>query len=211
MRGGPGTSDPLHIAYRLVTIKEILAQAYALKRDRISGSDWLDIRTYDVDANVPPGTTPEQFQTMLQNLLADRFHLSVHWEKKPSLISELSVARDGPKLKTAIAKGPINVALVVGGARVSGKGSIAALTRELENQLDIFMEDKTGLTGTFEFDLRFRYDPDETLTTSDREDHGFLLPLLNIALARLGLDVKNRWVPVDMLRVDHADKIPAWK
>jgi uncharacterized protein (TIGR03435 family) len=40
MRGGPGTSDPLHIAYRLVTIKEILAQAYALKRDRISGSDW---------------------------------------------------------------------------------------------------------------------------------------------------------------------------
>jgi uncharacterized protein (TIGR03435 family) len=73
------------------------------------------------------------------------------------------------------------------------------------------MEDKTGLTGTFEFDLRFRYDPDETLTTSDREDHRFLLPLLNIALARLGLDVKNRWVPVDMLRVDHADKIPAWK
>jgi uncharacterized protein (TIGR03435 family) len=73
------------------------------------------------------------------------------------------------------------------------------------------MEDKTGLTGTFEFDLRFRYDPDETLTASDREDHGFLLPLLNIALARLGLDVKNMWAPVDMLHVDHADKIPAGK
>ena len=210
MRGGPGTSDPLHITYRLVALKDILAQAYALKRLRISGPDWLDIRRYDVDANVPAGTTPEQFQIMLQSLLADQFHLSVHWEKRRALVSQLFAAKDGPKMKTAVTKGPLKVALVPGGARVAGGGSIAELTRTLENQLDIFIEDKTGLTGTFEFDLRFRYDPDPTLLASNvREDQDeFLLPLLDIALARLGLDLKNRWALVDVLRVDHVEKMP---
>ena len=50
MRGGPGTSDPLHITYREITLKEILAPAYVLKRSRISGPEWLDIRAYDIDA-----------------------------------------------------------------------------------------------------------------------------------------------------------------
>jgi uncharacterized protein (TIGR03435 family) len=37
---------------------------------------------YDIDATMPPGTTKEQFQEMLQNLLVERFHLEFHRERR---------------------------------------------------------------------------------------------------------------------------------
>jgi Protein of unknown function (DUF3738) len=35
----------------------------------------IDTEEYDIVAKMPPGTTKEQFQQMLQNLLEERFHL----------------------------------------------------------------------------------------------------------------------------------------
>ena len=39
-------------------------------------------RSTDIDATMPPGTTKEQFQEMLQNLLVERFHLEFHRERR---------------------------------------------------------------------------------------------------------------------------------
>jgi len=50
-------------------------------------------------AKVPKGATKDDVKLMLQNLLADRFKLTLHREKKDLPMYALVVAKNGPKLK----------------------------------------------------------------------------------------------------------------
>jgi uncharacterized protein (TIGR03435 family) len=97
-RGGPGTNDPGRIDYPFMTLKYILITAYNVKNFQISGPSWLDSEHFDITATMPPNTTKEQFQVMLQNLLIDRFGMSVHHEKKELPMYSLVVTKEG-KLK----------------------------------------------------------------------------------------------------------------
>ena len=63
---------------------------------------WLDSERFDIVAKIPKGTTKEQFQLMLQNLLAERFKLTVHHETKELPKYALVVAKGGPKLKETV-------------------------------------------------------------------------------------------------------------
>jgi uncharacterized protein (TIGR03435 family) len=54
---------------------------------------------FEVTAKVPAGATKEQFRLMLQNLLAERFRMTVHREKKEVPVYELTVAKGGSKMK----------------------------------------------------------------------------------------------------------------
>jgi uncharacterized protein (TIGR03435 family) len=55
----------------------------------------------EVEAKMPPNTTRAQFDVMLQNLLADRLGLKVHWITKDVDMYKLTVAKGGSKLKPA--------------------------------------------------------------------------------------------------------------
>jgi uncharacterized protein (TIGR03435 family) len=99
MRGGPGTDDPGQITYVNVPLRNIVMNAYGVKNFQISGPGWLDTGHFDVLAKVPKGATEEDLKIMLQNLLAERFQLKLHREKKELPIYALVVARNGPKLK----------------------------------------------------------------------------------------------------------------
>ncbi len=99
-RGGPGTDDPGRITYGRITLMGLLARAYEVQMDKIHGPGWLgDGDMYSVAATMPPGTTKEQFQVMLQNLLAERFQMKLHHETRDFPGYELVVAAGGPKLK----------------------------------------------------------------------------------------------------------------
>ena len=54
---------------------------------------------------MPPDTTKQEFQVMLRNLLAERFHLVVHHDIRYFPGYNLVVSKDGPKLKTAAISG----------------------------------------------------------------------------------------------------------
>ena len=56
----------------------LLATTYGVAMDQISGPDWLTTELYSVAAKIPPNTTEDRFNLMLQNLLAERFHLTLH-------------------------------------------------------------------------------------------------------------------------------------
>jgi uncharacterized protein (TIGR03435 family) len=62
----------------------------------------MDTERFDIVAKVPKGATKEQFRVMLQNLLRERFKLTIHREKKDSQIYELVAAKNGPKLKESV-------------------------------------------------------------------------------------------------------------
>jgi uncharacterized protein (TIGR03435 family) len=102
VHGGPGTDDPERIVYSGVPLTMILVRAFGMGAREISGPEWLETQKYDIEAKILPGTTPEQFQTMLQNLLKERFGLVVHRETKDAadVAYDLVLAKGGPKLKT---------------------------------------------------------------------------------------------------------------
>jgi uncharacterized protein (TIGR03435 family) len=101
MGGGPGTDDPGRITYSGVPLKMILTLAFNVKAYQITGPDWLDSERFDVTAKVPPGTTKEQARVMMQNLLADRFKLTIHHETKEMAAFILSAGKNGAKLKAS--------------------------------------------------------------------------------------------------------------
>jgi uncharacterized protein (TIGR03435 family) len=102
MRGGPGTPDPGQITYTNVTVKNVLMNAYGVKGFQISGPGWLDSERYDIVAKLPRGATKAEFMAMLQNLLAERFKLTLHREKKDLPMYALVVGKNGPKLKESV-------------------------------------------------------------------------------------------------------------
>jgi uncharacterized protein (TIGR03435 family) len=99
MRGGPGTGDPGQITFTNVTLMSVLLRAYDVKTYQAAGPEWLASERYDVTAKVPPGTTKEQCNRMLQGLLAERFHLALHHETREIPGYELVTGRNGTKLK----------------------------------------------------------------------------------------------------------------
>jgi uncharacterized protein (TIGR03435 family) len=99
--GGPGTPDPGQARFENVTQRMLLTQAYDVHEYQISGPAWLDSERYDIVAKVPKGANREQFRLMLQDLLANRFHLTLHHETKDLPRYELVVAKGGPKMKEA--------------------------------------------------------------------------------------------------------------
>jgi uncharacterized protein (TIGR03435 family) len=98
-QGGPGTSDPGQITYSSVTPKSLMVAAYGVKSYQISGPSWMDTERFDIVAKVPKGATKDDVKLMLQNLLAERFKLTLHHEKKDLPMYALVVGKNGPKLK----------------------------------------------------------------------------------------------------------------
>jgi len=107
MDGGPGTPDPGRLNYEFVNLRMVLAKAYAVKSYQISGPATLDSERFNMTAKVPPGTTKEQFNVMLQNLVADRFKMTLHREKKDLPAYALVVAKGGVKMKLSAEEEPV--------------------------------------------------------------------------------------------------------
>jgi uncharacterized protein (TIGR03435 family) len=100
MRGGPGTDEPGRITYPRVSVFTLLTRAYNVAEDQISCPDFhLATQSYFVTATIPPKTSPAKFRVMLQHLLAKRFHLALHREKKNAPGYDLVVASSGLKIK----------------------------------------------------------------------------------------------------------------
>ena len=64
------------------TVRDLMARAYAVKPAQITGPDWITMERYDINASLPAGSTTDDIPAMLQTLLADRFKLKMHREKR---------------------------------------------------------------------------------------------------------------------------------
>jgi hypothetical protein len=108
--GGPGSRDPERFTFGSATLRDLLFNAYRAPQDdyheQISGPGWIDTERYDIAVKMPRGTTKEQFQLMLQTLLAERFNLAIHHDTKVLPVYDLVVGKNGPKLRER-SKAPI--------------------------------------------------------------------------------------------------------
>jgi uncharacterized protein (TIGR03435 family) len=234
MRGGPETPDPGRIAYTNVTLMALLRIAYDALPFRISGPAWLSAQTYDIEATLPPTTTKEQFHRMLADLLSQRFHLTLHHEVRETSGYELVIAKGNPAFTPSTENaesGPGNftktdangfpvlehpgVAMTMAmlpNAKTPSvfftarAQSLAGLVQMLAEELRRPVTDRTGLAG--KYDYRFEFAP-QTGGAPDADPGGDSGPdVFSAVQSQLGLKLIAKKVPVDMLIIDSADKVP---
>ena len=97
--GSPYGKDPGRFTAENFSLPNLITLAYDIPFYRLSGADDLNMVMFNIQAKMPEDTTKEQFQLMLQNLLAERFRLKVHWVDRQMDLYDLVVAKGGARLK----------------------------------------------------------------------------------------------------------------
>jgi len=212
-------SDPAIMRMQAMSLRDLVRDAYDVKDYQVEGPDWTATDRYNITAKVPPAATREQRRAMEQNLLADRFHLAVHREPKEMQVYALSVAKNGLKIEPA-APDPARAGKPRGYVRFHGVGHIEAVTISFSLFADVISHfvdhpvlDRTGVGGDFSFKVDFDMDPTALtfsgLAASKPPAHGADdLPSIFTAVQTLGLRLEPKKEPIDIIVIDHADKIP---
>jgi uncharacterized protein (TIGR03435 family) len=178
----------------------LIRTAYGFDYHRVSGwPDWIDSARYDLNAKIEGDAllTQEQMQPLLRNLFVERFHLVVHREQKIVPGYALVIAKGGSKLQPN--KGAPFHGMIGDNEIRFWNESIKSFVDILESPVDRPIIDRTGLDGTYDIALKF--------ATAD--DPNSDLPDIFTALQeQLGLKLVPQKVPVEILVIDHVDKIP---
>jgi uncharacterized protein (TIGR03435 family) len=194
--------------------------------------DWFKTDRYDIDARIAQEDRAEwqkplaqkvMLQSMLQAMFAERFKLAVHREVKESPVFSLVIAKGGIKFKETdpTVAHPGGFALPWGGVLVPaaspGSGgmslnmygattaSLATFLSGFGNDLGRVIQDKTGLTGTYDFLIRF---PAGTLSVQNDSQGSASEPGAAIysAVNNLGLKLEPDKGQIETLVIDHMER-----
>jgi uncharacterized protein (TIGR03435 family) len=163
--------------YRLVTLAYGMYCPAATNLGLVTGGpDWMQKVTFDIQATLPPGTPLYTFQqlqnddapklqAMLRNLLADRFHLTLHRTSKDMPIYNLYFVKEGrvrlsaDQTKPSQAPNPMASPLQVANDPVAGVVRVRAeaipirvLINGGQGREGRFVVDKTGLVGLYDIE-----------------------------------------------------------
>ncbi len=189
---------------RDVTIQTCIKWAYGVQRAQVSGPGLLTSEHYDITAKADGPATTDEMKQMMQALLAERFRLTFHKEKKELRSFALVVAKGGPKLKQAAAdEVPLR--------QNSAMGSVARATTMQEfadflgGPVEKPVVDKTGLAGRWDFAFDFT----KYMTDPPKGLDDFLLVLNTTLEGECGLKLEPEKDVVEVLVVDRVEKASA--
>ncbi len=202
------------------SLQMLIGFAYDVRDHQISGGpNWRDSEKFNIEAKAP-GTIkipqgPEgaaELRLMLQSLLAERFKLVVHRETREQQVYNLLVDKGGPKMKDSNVAPGQQQGLRGGRGEITGMAApVPLLINFLSQQLGRSVIDQTGLTGKYDFTLKWTPDPgtaagpragDDTAPSVDTSG-----PSIFTALQTdLGLKLQSAKGPVEMLVIDSVEK-----
>ena len=226
--GGPGTEDPKRFTCRGCPLSLLIAKAYGIEISQVDGPDWIWGDLFEVTAIVPDNSSIDQFHTMLQSLLAERFKLKSRRETRETAGYELTAGPDIAKLKEApppseppvLPHGPRRALPVLdsdgfpklppgpGGAVLQGRSRFhleytpAELASWLTLRLQKPVIDRTGMTARYDVTLGF-FEQFRGLPPPDVP-----LPTLVDAVNKTGLKLVAKKLQVDYITVESAQRIP---
>jgi uncharacterized protein (TIGR03435 family) len=200
------------------SLNDLIAFAYGIHARQISGaSAWFESDRYDITAKPEADGLPnrKQLEGMLQSLLADRFQLTFHREKKELSVYAITVTKTGSKLAKSEGD-PTGLP----GLGFRGLGDLAARNANMSDfasllqsvVLDRPVVDQTGLSGRFDFTLKwtpdeFQFRNSATGAPPPQADAPDAPPPLNTAIEKqLGLKLDGAKAPVEVLIIDHVEK-----
>jgi uncharacterized protein (TIGR03435 family) len=187
-------SDAVTLSAVNTSLRQLIRRAYGVEDYQIVAPDWVQKEGFDLAAKFPEfATDPESYQAgiqaMMQKMLADRFHLTVHKESRILAVYAMSVEKSGIKFRDATPG--VEHTNPVWGSYSGSKITMAVLAQYLTTVVGTPVTDGTGLTGVYDVTLSF-------LST----------PALPVALSdELGLRLDKRTMPVEMVVVDHVENL----
>lgn len=188
-------------------MESLLWFAYAAHQKQVvDGPVWFETQRFDIVGQADLDGIPNlrQTQEMVQKLLESRFNLKFHREKRDLSIYAITVAKGGPKLIKS-AESPEALPTQSGGgnggerARKFTNNSMADFALGMQSFLDRPVIDETGLTGKYDFELKWT--PDET----DGNDPHAAPGIFTAVQEQLGLKLEPTKGPADVLVIDHVE------
>jgi uncharacterized protein (TIGR03435 family) len=199
-----------------LTLSFLMNFAYEMPTRQMAGKPgWMDTDKWDIEAKLDTPGSPSQAQmrAIMQKLLAERFGLQLHEEKRRLAAYVLIVSKDGPKMtKTADPSLSPNFSLYPSGVLIARSATMADLAQSLQNHiLGQPLVDKTGLEGRWDFTLKWT--PDETQFTDapvpvppPADNPNAPPPLITAIQEQLGLKLEAQKADVPVLVIDHVDR-----
>jgi|SRR5579872_3680571 len=188
------------------SLADCIRFAYGLTSDyQLSAPDWIKSKElrYDIVAKTPPGTPREKALQMMQTLLADRFKLAFHLEKRELSYYALVIGKSGSKLHEATDAPAIAPAGAQGQLRIlSNSMPMSTVALLLSRYMRDFVVDQTGLQGRFE--VKLIWTPDDRPVPDDERGPS----VFTAVQEQLGLKLEPRKGPMDVMIIDHAEKAP---
>ena len=226
-----------------VPLRLLIRNAYQIQDFQLIGApEWVNSDRFNIvakaEGDVPPsapGGPPGPMQLMLRALLAERFNLKMHAERRELPIYALILARDDGKLGAQLRPAAVDCAAVqaarrggppptppqpgerlpcgirIGPGQMSG-GSLplSQLATLLAPSVQRVVVDRTGLSGNFDFDLTWT--PDQIPQGPPPAGAPGLPPIdpngpsiLTAVQEQLGLKLDSTRGPVDVLVVDNVE------
>lgn len=92
--------DAGRLDWGFASLADMIQYAFRVNNYQVSGPDWIRSSRWNVVARLPEGASKDNVPEMMQALLAERFHLKVHHEKRNQPVYALEVARGGAHIES---------------------------------------------------------------------------------------------------------------
>jgi uncharacterized protein (TIGR03435 family) len=203
-----------------VTVNWMIKLAYNMHAHQITGGPaWLDSAKYDMVGrpDTPGQPSRDQMKLMIQKLLADRFQLKFHIEKRELPVYAMVVPKTGTKL--TVSAGDPNAFPGIGFGQGPGVLSLVGRNTTLDgvanalqsNILDKPVVNQTGLTGRYDFLLKFTPDPSQVanfggLAPGNAADPDAPPDIFSAFQQQLGLKLESTKAFVDVIVVEKIER-----
>ena len=190
------------------TMTSIICFAYSIQKTQIvNAPKWFDEQPWNINGVPDADGKPDwrQYRRMLQKLLATRFGLEMHHEKRELSVYALTVAKGGPKLeKSKSDPGALSDSSGHGiGAQQYMKftnDSMSDFAQVMQLMVDKPVIDQTNLSDRYDFALLWT--PDVIRATDPNTAPG----LFTAVQEQLGLKLEPTRAPADVLVIDHVER-----
>jgi uncharacterized protein (TIGR03435 family) len=199
------------------SVNDLIVFAYGVQvKQIVDGPPWIDKDKFDISAvpNALGQPSAGQWKTMVQKLMADRFKLTFHHEKRELAVFVLTVGKDGPKLSKnengVPVSGDINMRVAREGMTFTARNvTMADFVSTLQRVVvDRPVVDQTGLADKFDFQLTFA--PDGAQFGGMRlpaQSEDVAAPSLFTEIQeQLGLKLEAVKAPADTIVIDHIER-----
>ena len=189
-------------------LSTILSVAYAIHRSQIVDAPaWFDHDRFDIEGvpDLPGSPDLKQLQEMLQKLLADRFQLRFHRDRRELSVYAITLAKSGPRLTKSAGDPnglPDEVAFGRGSQRIMKftNSAISDLALNLQDSLEKPVVDATSLPGRVAFTLTW------ALASAKPSESNAAPGLFTAFQEQLGLKLLSTRIPTDVLIIEHVER-----
>jgi uncharacterized protein (TIGR03435 family) len=217
MRGGAPRDGRYEL--RGATMVDLIRTAYAVDADKVvGGPHWLELDRFDVIARVPASVTRDSVRPMLQALLGERFGLAVRREVADvdgyALVrgTESKLRESAGRVSTGCQQQmqaapaspgtPVVPTIVMTCRGVTLSAFAETLRRAMGSPQPGPIADMTGLSGTFDIDVRFS--PPQLAAIAGAQ----VTTVFEAVDRQLGLKLEARKIPTPSIIVDRVNRTP---